>query len=94
MERQEANFKILTLLMAYIAKHPTERFQQALWNLELIRRDSLGEFIDDYYEESVDTLIHLNRILSEGHLIKETPETLKKIREENQHEVQKKMEMP
>lgn len=62
MTRQQANFQILALLVDYVAKNPDVTFQQALWNLNLIRRDSEGNFIDDYNEESVDTLIALREL--------------------------------
>ena len=62
MTRQQANFQIIAILAEYLAKNPDVRFQQALWNLELIRRDSEGVFIDDFYSESVDTLLTLRRL--------------------------------
>ena len=62
MNRQQANFHIIAIIADYLAKNPDVRFQQALWNLDLIRRDSEGVFIDDYYAESIDTLLALRRL--------------------------------
>ena len=62
MTRQQANFLILSILTDYITRNPDIRFQQALWNLDLVRRDSEGEFIDDYNAESIDTLAALRML--------------------------------
>ena len=62
MTRQQANFHIISILAAYLAENPDIRFQQALWSLDLIRRDSEGGFIDDFNEESIDTLRGLKEL--------------------------------
>jgi hypothetical protein len=51
MNRQEANRKILRILSDTIKQHPDWRFHQILFNLDI----SLTG-VDQYYEESKDTL--------------------------------------
>jgi hypothetical protein len=51
MTRQAANYEILNKLYAIVEKHPDWRFHQILFNLDI----SLTG-VDQYYEESKDTL--------------------------------------
>jgi hypothetical protein len=61
MTRQEANRKIITLLMHQIETNPDLRFSQIVHNLGMLKEigssfdTNVGETID-YYEESVVTL--------------------------------------
>lgn len=62
MTRQEANFKIITLLTDYIYRNPDVRFTQALFNLGINEfkdnkfESNTLEVEDKYNEESVETL--------------------------------------
>lgn len=61
MTRQEANRKIITLLMHQVETNPNLRFGQIAHNLGMLKEmgssfdTNVGETID-YYEESVVTL--------------------------------------
>lgn len=58
--RLQANRQILELLSDYIEQNPDIRFQQALWNLNIITRTGYAKdkvLIEDrFYEESDITL--------------------------------------
>ena len=62
MTRQEANFKIITLLTDYIYRNPDLRFTQILANVGIneFDKEKLKHFRlvlkDKYNEESVETL--------------------------------------
>lgn len=59
MNRQEANRKILRMLSDNVEQHPDWRFHQILWNLSI----SLTG-VDQYYEESKDTLERVEHAFS------------------------------
>lgn len=56
MTRQEANRKILAHLTDAVERYPAWRFQQILWNLELIDTDEDDVIEDRFYEEPQATL--------------------------------------
>lgn len=49
--RLEYNKKILELLSMLVEKYPDLRFNQILWQLEIIQKDKDGNIIDNFYEE-------------------------------------------
>lgn len=63
MTRQAANYEILNKLYVIVEKHPDWRFHQILQNLDVNLRD-VTEFkcLDQFYEESEETLERVNRI--------------------------------
>ena len=55
-ERLDYNLELISLLRAHFLANPNERFIQALFNLNIMRRNEDSEIVDLYYEESKTTL--------------------------------------
>lgn len=67
-KRQLANVRILKLLVDIVEHNPDLRFGQILFNWKLVQWENTDEGIkicDPFYEESVDTLNRLIKIISE-----------------------------
>lgn len=59
MNRQQANLLILERLKQIVMERPDLRFHQLLFSEGIIRRDSEGQVIDDFYCESGALLLDL-----------------------------------
>ena len=71
MNRQEYNFKILTILQTYLTQNPDIRFGQALHNLNIATHRVINDgykpkdYIDIFYEEPEQTLLKMRNFNQE-----------------------------